>query len=299
MNLEDKHIDELIELRKEAREKKDWKLSDEIRNYLDAKLVFIFDTKDGQEVYNLTEKYFKKEEMQSRIKTIENEIAILTKIKEKVVSISKLNSRQYVEYRIQENIKSEKNFDAWLYSVKQNLQEDPGCGRKNLSRQERIEIRKKEIGSKHNRKLLKYSENFNRIFNFFLNSCRKELLSFSGSEDFKVEFDKDGPDGRFCYRLYEDGDFKNEDPNKPTVIKTRHPNVVYSVIKGKKCWGLWVAEWSMGIAECNFTKEEILNEFTSRGIEIPESFIIELDKLVERYKVKRYERDSKPNRSIR
>lgn len=82
------------------------------------------------------------------------------------------------------------------------------------------------------------------------------MLTFSGSEDFKVEYDKNGPDGKFCFKLFEDGKYKDQlDSNKPIVIKTRHPNIVYSVIKGKKSWGLWVKEWGMGIAECNFSQE--------------------------------------------
>lgn len=57
MNFEDKYIDELIYLRQTARENKDWKLSDEIRDYLDSKLVFVFDTKDSQQVYYFPYKY--------------------------------------------------------------------------------------------------------------------------------------------------------------------------------------------------------------------------------------------------
>jgi hypothetical protein len=37
--------------------------------------------------------------------------------------------------------------------------------------------------------------------------------------------------------------------------------------------GLFINEWSNGISECNFTLDEILNEFTSRNIEIPESLL--------------------------
>ena len=43
ITFEDKYVDELIELRKKARTDKDYKLSDEIRDYLDSKLIFIFD----------------------------------------------------------------------------------------------------------------------------------------------------------------------------------------------------------------------------------------------------------------
>ena len=52
MKIENKCIDELIESRKEARIKRNWRLSDRIRNYLDTKHVFIFDTEHGQIVYH-------------------------------------------------------------------------------------------------------------------------------------------------------------------------------------------------------------------------------------------------------
>lgn len=98
MDFENKYIDELIEDRKIARENKDWKLSDEIRNYLDSKLVFIFDTKSGQEVWYLVEKYFERKER-----------------KTETIAMSK---RQYVEFRIKQDINAEKNFESWLYSTR-------------------------------------------------------------------------------------------------------------------------------------------------------------------------------------
>lgn len=98
MKLCNKYIDELIEIRSVARSKKDWALSDEIRNYLDNKLIFIFDTKDGQEIYYLTESYFK--------------------FKSKRLETMAMSNRQYVEHRIKNIINAEKMFDAWLYSIK-------------------------------------------------------------------------------------------------------------------------------------------------------------------------------------
>ena len=52
MKIEDKYIDELVDLRRKAREQKNWKLSDKIRDYLDTKHSFVFDTKDGQVIYH-------------------------------------------------------------------------------------------------------------------------------------------------------------------------------------------------------------------------------------------------------
>lgn len=86
MILEDKYIDELIDIRKFARENKNWKLSDEIRNYLDEKLVFIFDTKYGQEVWFMPKG-------------------------------SRITNRIEMEKRIKDDIRYNNNFDAWLYSI--------------------------------------------------------------------------------------------------------------------------------------------------------------------------------------
>ena len=52
MDFKNIYVDELIELRKEAREQKNWILSDSIRDYLDAQHIFIFDDVEGQVVYH-------------------------------------------------------------------------------------------------------------------------------------------------------------------------------------------------------------------------------------------------------
>ena len=50
-NLNDYYIDELVDIRKKARETKNWELSDRLRDYLDTKSVIIMDSKEGQVVY--------------------------------------------------------------------------------------------------------------------------------------------------------------------------------------------------------------------------------------------------------
>ena len=158
---------------------------------------------------------------------------------------------------------------------KNKIQEDPGCGRIKL-KIEKIENRKKEIGSKHHRKLKKYSNNFNKIFNFFLQSYRRGLLTFCGSEVI-VEYDPNGPDCKEGFRLHEDGYFKLK------TIKSRHPNILRSVLIAKKSWGLWVQEWTDGIVDWTFTKEEILSQFD--GIEIPESFMNDFENVLHKKKM--------------
>ncbi len=82
------NIEELIFLREQARLNKDWALSDEIRDFLDEKNVFIFDTKDGYEIYYEVKKITRKE----------------------------------LELQIKSDIAANKNFDSWLYSI-QNSKE--------------------------------------------------------------------------------------------------------------------------------------------------------------------------------
>jgi len=95
---QDLNIDELIELRKTLRETKNYKFMDVIRNYLDTRLVFIFDSTWGQEVYFLTERYFR--------------------FKDKFEQTKLMTNRKYVEYRIQQESRSERMLDAWIYTVR-------------------------------------------------------------------------------------------------------------------------------------------------------------------------------------
>lgn len=82
------YINEYIELREIARKEQKWLLCDEIRNYLDKQHIFIFDTKDGQEVYYRTK-----------------------------------GTRAELETEIKRDIQANKNFDSWLYSIKQSINE--------------------------------------------------------------------------------------------------------------------------------------------------------------------------------
>ena len=144
----------------------------------------------------------------------------------------------------------------------------------------KIEERKKVSGSRKNKRLLRYSEKFNEIFTFFLMSYRSGLLTFCGS-DVKVEFDLDSDDGKFGYRKFENGEVKLHN------LKSCHPNVMRGVIIGKKSWGLWSEEWSSGVVECSFTKEEVFEEFYKRNIKIPEPFLLDFENTIIKKKNKR------------
>ena len=115
------------------------------------------------------------------------------------------------------------------------------------------------------------------MFDFYLKIYRSGLITFCGSI-VVIDYEKDGSDGKFSFREYDNGRFKFINP------KSRHPNLLKAVISGKKGWGLWVKTWSEGITEWTFTKEEILKEFEERGIEIPEPLMIEWDKLIDKMK---------------
>mgnify|MGYP003655787070 CR=1 FL=1 len=86
MNFEGYYIDELIELRKQSRLERDWALSDDIRDYLDSKHIFIFDHKEGQEVYHRT-----------------------------------TGTRQELIEEIEKDRQAEKRFESWLFSTKSGV----------------------------------------------------------------------------------------------------------------------------------------------------------------------------------
>jgi len=111
------------------------------------------------------------------------------------------------------------------------------------------------------------------MFEFYFKITRTGLITFCG-DIVKVNFDVNGSDGKFSFREYDNGRFKN------TIPISRHPNILKSVLIGKKGWGLWVSQWTEGIVDWTFTKEEILKEFTDRNIEIPEPLMLEWDKLI-------------------
>ena len=66
-------------------------------------------------------------------------------------------------------------------------------------------------------------------------------------------------------------------------IITKHPNIVFGVIKGKKSWGLHVKQWSEGISEGSFRKSEILDDFDEKNVIIPNSFCKEFNDSIFRH----------------
>lgn len=118
------------------------------------------------------------------------------------------------------------------------------------------------------------------MFDFYLKIYRSGLITFCGI-GVQVDFDVNGSDGKFGFREYDNGRFKSQTPI------SRHSNILQGVIIGKKGWGLWVEQYSQGIIDWTFTKEEIFEEFNKRDIEIPEPLMLEWDKLIEKKRLKR------------
>ena len=83
MRIEDKYIDELLEIREKTRIEKNWKLADKIRNYLDTKHVYVFETNEGQVIYH-----------------------------------KKDGTRQSLVKQLKSEIRSENMFNAWLFTMK-------------------------------------------------------------------------------------------------------------------------------------------------------------------------------------
>lgn len=101
------YVDEILDLRNYAREYKNFELSDIIRNYLDKRNIFIFDTPEDSEVYYLTEDYFKD----------------MSKIGE-LYNIKFKSRRKFVEWKIKQDIKAENNFNAWLFSLNESIKKE-------------------------------------------------------------------------------------------------------------------------------------------------------------------------------
>jgi len=89
MDFRGKCIEEIVDIRKQARMWKLWKVCDEIRDFLDSKYVFVYDTKDDngqyfQEVYYVYESFFEK--------------------KDKIERTRNMTNRKYLEFRLKEGM---------------------------------------------------------------------------------------------------------------------------------------------------------------------------------------------------
>jgi uncharacterized membrane protein len=93
------NIDQLLDERKQAREGRNYKRSDEIKALLETELVFVFDATWGQEVLYLTEKYFERKP-------------------------EEMSLRDWVKKRMDDDIKAEQLFNSWLATTKASIRAD-------------------------------------------------------------------------------------------------------------------------------------------------------------------------------
>jgi methionine synthase II (cobalamin-independent) len=115
------------------------------------------------------------------------------------------------------------------------------------------------------------------MFSFFLKSYRSGLLIFCGCDlnlDYRFKQGTGSFSGKEAFKRFDNGEFKSNDIFE---VITRHPNITRAVITAKKSWGLHVNLWSDGVVEGTFRKQEIVEDFESRGIKIPEPFYKDLE----------------------
>jgi hypothetical protein len=93
--MENMYIDELIDMREQLRNNKNWKAADEIRDYLDTKDVYIFDTVHGQVTLHLNNNFFKEKDRKEETKS--------------------MTRRKYIEYLEKQSINAEKRLAHWMY----------------------------------------------------------------------------------------------------------------------------------------------------------------------------------------
>ena len=146
-----------------------------------------------------------------------------------------------------------------------------------MNKHERIMQRKGGMGSRHDRKMEKFSDGFNGNFMFFFLLSRTGLIDFCGERVTVHPTNDRRMTSRHCFRLFEDGRY-----GQGRKIECCQPNILRHVLMGKKGWGLWRTQWSQGIGQRPFRKEEIMEEFEKKNIRIPDCFMVEFDKAIEK-----------------
>ncbi len=112
-------------------------------------------------------------------------------------------------------------------------------------------------------------EKFLKIFRFFYKSYKYSIVNFTGSKDIKTTLNRNAHNAKLCFITFNNGEYSHKEMFI-TGIPTKQPLLLKAAIMGKKGWGLWMQEWTDGVAEWNFTEEEILKQFSILDIIIPE-----------------------------
>lgn len=96
---------------------------------------------------------------------------------------------------------------------------------------------------------MKYSENFNRDFNYYLKS--RNTFTFCGKPQEEIPYDKNGLDAKKAFLKY-DAEGK--------LLPTKHPNILGTLIKTKSSINFQIKEW----AQSRATGDLPLIEFSVR-----------------------------------
>ena len=149
---------------------------------------------------------------------------------------------------------------------------------------ERLKTISRSLGSRHDRKLKKYSEGFNENFKFFFLLSRRGLIDFCGERINILPSSDRTMTSKHCFKLFEDGRYGRE-----KVIECNHPNIMRHVMMGKKGWSLWCNQWSEGVGQGLLRKEEILEIFHEKEVHIPDCFMLQFENTIRKEKLKYYD----------
>lgn len=146
-----------------------------------------------------------------------------------------------------------------------------------------------KIGTRKQRKREGHSDNFIRMFNFYIDCYRSGIIGFSGS-NINVKYSNKAKDAMVVFKEYDNGLHSNK-----SIIYTKQPNLLYACIFSKKGWGLLVNQWAEGIVEGSFTKYEFLKMFDDANITIPKPLLLDFNNRVWSYRFKYWKKEKEKN----
>ncbi len=97
--------------------------------------------------------------------------------------------------------------------------------------------------------MVKYSEGFNRDFNWYLSVRRS--FNFNGSPCKDILYDKNGVDGKEAFFMYD---------SRGDLLPTRHPNILRSLLKTKGSVNLHIKSWAEDRAKGILPKYEFTGD---------------------------------------
>ena len=92
---------------------------------------------------------------------------------------------------------------------------------------------------------MKYSKNFERDWNWYVKY--KNVFTFSGSADKKVEMCENGKDAKFCFHMLD---------SQGKLTPTTQPELLVSIIRTKSSINFMIKEWAQDRAKGYLPKLE-------------------------------------------